>query len=108
MDEEVHIYEKLLRESDLHHAPCAQETLRILASWILATRYEEPQNSNIWSKMKVYNGEIIKDTDPQAKSYIEYRTTAGIKEGMNGMSTRFAFNGLSTASPKKWTCNPPR
>jgi hypothetical protein len=109
LDEEVHIYEKLLRESDLHSAPCANETLRILATWSLATRYVEPQNSNIWSKMKVYNGEIIKDTDPQAKSYIEYRTTAGILEGMSGMSTRFAFKILSrtfSADPEEVAANP--
>ena len=109
LEEEVHIYEKLLRESDLNHAPCANETLRMLAMWSLASRYEEPQNSNIWSKMKVYNGEIIKDTDPQAKSYIEYRTTAGIKEGMSGMSTRFAFKTLSktfSADAEEIAANP--
>lgn len=109
LDEEVHIYQKLLRDSDLHAAPCANETLRMLAMWSLASRYEEPQNSNIWSKMKVYNGEIIKDTDPQAKSYIEYRTTAGIKEGMSGMSTRFAFKTLSktfSADAEEVAANP--
>jgi serine protein kinase len=109
LDEEIHIYEKLLRDSDLHGAPCANETLRILATWVLATRYVEPQNSNIWSKMKVYNGEVIKDTDPQAKSYTEYRTTAGIREGMSGMSTRFAFKMLSrtfAADPEEIAANP--
>jgi len=109
LDEEVRIYEKLLRESDLRNAPCAQETLRILGTWSLATRYEEPQNSNIWSKMKVYNGEMIKDTDPNAKSYIEYKTSAGIKEGMGGMSTRFAFKILSrtfSADPEEIAANP--
>ncbi len=109
LDEEVQIYAKLLRESDLHDAPCANETLRILGTWTLASRYEEPQNSNIWSKMKVYNGEVIKDTDPQAKSYIEYRTTAGIREGMSGMSTRFAFKVLSrafSADPEEIAANP--
>jgi serine protein kinase len=109
LEEEVKIYQKLLRESDLHSAPCANETLRILGTWILASRYVEPQNSNIWSKMKVYNGEIIKDTDPQAKSYIEYRTTAGILEGMSGMSTRFTFKVLSrtfSADPEEIAANP--
>lgn len=97
LDEEVKIYQKLIRDSDLHDAPCAHETLRMLGMWSLASRYVEPQNSNIWSKMKVYNGENIKDTDPQVKSYIEYKTSAGILEGMSGMSTRFAFKALSRA-----------
>jgi serine protein kinase len=109
LDEEENIYKKLLRESDLHDAPCAHETLRMLATWSLATRYLEPQNSNIWSKMRVYNGDIIKDTDPQAKSYTEYRASAGIQEGMSGMSTRFAFKILSrtfSADPEEIAANP--
>jgi serine protein kinase len=95
LDEEIQIYEKLLSESDLRDAPCAGETLRMLATWSIATRMKDPANSNVWSKMRVYNGQIIKDTDPQAKSLIEYKTDAGITEGMVGMSTRFAFKVLS-------------
>jgi predicted Ser/Thr protein kinase len=45
--------------------------------------------------MRVYNGESLKDTDPKAKSYQEYRDYAGIDEGMSGLSTRFAFKILS-------------
>jgi predicted Ser/Thr protein kinase len=46
-------------------------------------------------KMRVYDGESLKDTDPKAKSYQEYRDYAGVDEGMNGLSTRFAFKILS-------------
>ncbi len=52
-------------------------------------------NSSIYSKMRVYDGESLKDTDPKAKSYQEYRDYAGVDEGMNGLSTRFAFKILS-------------
>jgi serine protein kinase len=45
--------------------------------------------------MRVYDGENLKDTDPKAKSYQEYRDFAGVDEGMNGISTRFAFKILS-------------
>jgi serine protein kinase len=45
--------------------------------------------------MRVYDGESLKDVDPKAKSYQEYRDYAGIDEGMNGLSTRFAFKVLS-------------
>ena len=38
---------------------------------------------------------VWKDTDPKAKSYQEYRDYAGVDEGMNGLSTRFAFKILS-------------
>jgi serine protein kinase len=45
--------------------------------------------------MRVYNGETLKETDPNAKSLQEYRDEAGINEGMTGVSTRFAFKILS-------------
>ena len=45
--------------------------------------------------MQVYDGESLKDTDPRAKSYQEYRDYAGVDEGMSGISTRFAFKILS-------------
>ncbi|MCS5807598.1 hypothetical protein LNO89_04675 [Klebsiella pneumoniae subsp. pneumoniae] len=45
--------------------------------------------------MRVYDGESLKDTDPKAKSYQEYRDYARVDEGMNGLSTRFAFKILS-------------
>ena len=45
--------------------------------------------------MQVYDGESLKDTDPRAKSYQEYRDYAGVDEGMAGVSTRFAFKILS-------------
>jgi len=60
------------------------------------TRLKEPENSSIYSKMRVYDGESLKDTDPKAKSYQEYRDYAGPDEGMNGASTRFAYKILST------------
>jgi serine protein kinase len=46
--------------------------------------------------MRVYDGESLKDTDPKAKSYQEYRDYAGPEEGMTGISTRFAYKVLAT------------
>ena len=51
--------------------------------------------ASIFSKMRVYDGENLKDTDPKAKSHQEYRDTAGVDEGMEGLSTRFAFKILT-------------
>jgi len=45
--------------------------------------------------MRVYNGDNIKDVDPRAKNIQEYKDEAGVDEGMNGISTRFAFKVLS-------------
>jgi serine protein kinase len=93
--EEAQIYKKLLQQSELSEAPCAAETLNNLARFSILTRLKEHENSSLYSKMRVYDGENLKDTDPKAKSVQEYRDTAGVDEGMNGVSTRFAFKVLS-------------
>ncbi len=93
--EEKQIYEKLLTHSELNDSKCAPETLDMLARFSVLTRLKEHENSNTYSKMRVYNGEKLKDSDPKAKSHQEYRDAAGQDEGMDGISTRFAFKVLS-------------
>ena len=95
ISEEIKIYEKLLRNSSLSQAPCAPGTLKMMAEFASLSRVKEPENSNIFSKVRIYDGENLKDTDPNAKSYQEYRDFAGVDEGMDGLSTRFAFKILS-------------
>ncbi|KEI70646.1 PrkA family serine protein kinase [Endozoicomonas elysicola] len=109
VSEEVHIYEKLLEHSSLKAAPCAPDTLKMLAQFTTLSRIKEPENSSIYSKMKVYDGENLKDTDPNAKPLQEYRDMAGVDEGMNGLSTRFAFKILSKVfnfDPSEVAANP--
>src|SRR3990167_5617621 len=87
VSDEIKIYDKLLFNSSLAKAHCAPDTL----------------------KMRVYDGENLKDTDPKAKSIQEYRDTAGVDEGMNGLSTRFAFKILSKVfnfDPHEIAANP--
>jgi len=94
-NEEGEIYKKLLQSSDLAKAPCAPGTLDMLSQFCVLSRLKEHENSNLFSKMRVYNGENLKDVDPKAKSMQEYRDVAGVDEGMTGVSTRFAFKVLS-------------
>ncbi|WP_206069707.1 PrkA family serine protein kinase [Novosphingobium olei] len=94
-NEERQVYEKLLRESELASAPCAPGTLDMLARFSVLTRLREHENSSLYSKMRVYNGEMLREIDPRAKSLQEYRDAAGVDEGMSGISTRFAFKALS-------------
>src|SRR5881398_3412953 len=94
--EERKIYEKLLQNSELSNAPCAPSTLDILSRFCVLSRLKAHENSNLYSKMRVYDGESLKDTDPRAKSVQEYRDAAGVDEGMDGISTRFAFKVLSS------------
>lgn len=95
VNEEVSIYKKLLSSSALFQAPCAPQTLDMLAQFCTLTRLKPHENSNLYSKMRVYNGENLKEIDPKAKSPQEYKDVAGVDEGMNGISTRFAFKILS-------------
>ena len=95
VNDEIKIYDKLLHHSSLAESHCAPDTLKMMAQLAVLSRLKEPENSNVFSKMRVYDGESLKDTDPNAKSYQEYRDFAGVDEGMNGLSTRFAFKILS-------------
>ncbi|MEQ5774881.1 MULTISPECIES: PrkA family serine protein kinase [unclassified Thalassospira] len=93
--EETSIYDKLLQGSELEQGSCAPGTLKMLAQFSILSRLQEHENSNLYSKMRVYDGETLKDVDPKAKSMQEYRDSASVDEGMDGISTRFAFKVLS-------------
>ncbi len=109
LSEEIKIYDKLIVNSSLSEAPCAPDTLRMLAQFSVLSRLKEPENSNLFSKMRVYDGENLKDTDPKAKTLQEYKDAAGVDEGMQGLSTRFAFKILSKVfnfDPSEVAANP--
>ena len=93
--EETQIYAKLLRESQLGAAPCAPETLEMLARFSVLTRLKEHENSKLHLKLRAYDGEGLKDTNPKVRTVQEYRDAGGVDEGMTGISTRFAFKVLS-------------
>ena len=95
VSEEVKIYEKLLANSSLSDAACAPGTLEMMAGFGVLSRIKEPENSSVESKMRIYDGENLKDVDPKSKSIQEYRDYAGVDESMTGLSTRFSFKILS-------------
>ncbi|GBQ14984.1 PrkA family serine protein kinase [Swaminathania salitolerans] len=93
--EESRIYEKLIRSSALGDAPCAPHTLEMLAQFAVLSRLKPHPNSTQYAKMRVYDGENIRETDPKARAMQEYKDNAGVDEGMEGISTRFAYKVLS-------------
>ena len=95
VSEEKSIYDKLIRSSELAEAPCAPGTLDMLARFSVLSRLREHENSNTYSKMRVYDGESLREVDPRARSMQEYKDAAGVDEGMDGISTRFAFKVLA-------------
>jgi serine protein kinase len=95
VEEEERIYDKLVRSSELAPAPCAPGTLEMLARFAVLSRLKTHENSNLYTKMRVYDGESLKEVDPKARSLQEYKDAAGVDEGMDGISTRFAFKVLA-------------
>lgn len=93
--EEELIYQKLIRGSELSAAPCAPGTLEMLSRFSVMSRLRQHENSNLFSKMRVYDGESLREVDPRARSLQEYKDVAGVDEGMDGVSTRFAFKVLA-------------
>jgi serine protein kinase len=93
--EEQKIYEKLIEGSELAAAPCAPATLEMLARFAVLSRLRRHENSTLYAKMRIYDGESLKDSDPKARSLQEYKDAAGVDEGMDGISTRFAFKILA-------------
>jgi serine protein kinase len=93
--EEQKIYEKLIEGSELAGTPCAPATLETLARFTVLSRLRAHENSTLYAKLRVYDGESLKESDPKARSVQEYRDTAGVDEGMDGASTRFAFKVLA-------------
>jgi serine protein kinase len=97
VDEEIKIYQKAILESDLADKPVAPGTLEVLAQFSVISRLKEPANTTVWSKMKVYNGENLREKDPKAKTYQEYKEESENRdEGFfPSISTRWAFKRLS-------------
>ncbi len=95
VSDEIKIYEKMINDSSLGAAPCAPMTLEMLARFSVLTRLRDHENSTMFSKMQVYDGEDLRESDPRAKSLTEYQDVAGVDEGMEGQSTRFAYKILS-------------
>lgn len=109
VDEEQKIYQKMLDSSGLGKTPCAPQTLEMLAQFSVLSRLKDHENSTLFSKLRVYNGENTRESDPKAKSIQEYRDVAGVDEGMEGMSTRFAYKILSQTfnfTPEEITADP--
>lgn len=94
-EEEVKIYKKLMKSSALAEAPTAPQTLELMSKFSVLSRLTKAGNSDMYAKLRAYNGENVKASDVKGKTYFEYAADAGIDEGMTGISTRFAFKVLS-------------
>ncbi|MBX6353133.1 MAG: PrkA family serine protein kinase [Thermoflavifilum sp.] len=96
VDDEVKIYEKLIRQSDLRDVHIAPHTLRTAAIFSVLTRLKESkkQGVDLMKKLWVYNGEIV---DGLKESDVKELKQEFPDEGMSGLDPRYVINRISTA-----------
>jgi serine protein kinase len=94
-DEEVAISKVFLSRSNLSNAKIAPHTLELLGQFVVMSRLDSGEGSPLETKMRVYNGEPMKEKDPKAKSFEEYQKVRQDDEGFVGISTRNSFKILA-------------
>lgn len=95
VNEEIDINRAFLSRSSLSDAIVAPHTLELLGQFTVMTRLVGEDERSVETKMRVYNGESMKEKDPKAKSFEEYQKNKDEDEGFVGMSTRNVFKVLA-------------
>ncbi|AQS59379.1 PrkA family serine protein kinase [Desulforamulus ferrireducens] len=96
VSDEVKIYEKLIKQSDLSTIHIAPHALRVASIFSVLSRLKESkkQGMDIVKKMKLYDGEDVEGF--KQKDLKELQAEA-IDEGMSGVDPRYVINRLSSA-----------
>ncbi|SHJ64099.1 putative serine protein kinase, PrkA [Desulfofundulus thermosubterraneus DSM 16057] len=96
VSDEIKIYEKLIRQSDLKDIHIAPHALRVAAIFSVLSRLKESkkQGMDIVKKMKLYDGEDVEGF--KQKDVTELQNEAP-EEGMSGVDPRYVINRLSSA-----------
>ena len=97
LDEDVKIYEKILKKSNFK-AHIAPHTIEIAAMFAILSRLSPSAKVDPMTKLKIYNGEDIVEKGTTKRIDIqELREEAGTYEGMKGISTRFIVKAIDNA-----------
>lgn len=96
LDEEVKIYQKILRNSsfDAHIAP---HTIEMASMFAILTRLSPSTKIDALTKLKIYNGEEIVEQGSTKKVDVFELREETPREGMTGISTRFIMKAIDTA-----------
>ncbi len=102
VSQEIRIYEKLLRQTNLQDVHIAPHTLRLAAIFAVLSRLEEPKTNGLTlvKKMKLYDGEEVEGFRQKDVKMIQEQTE---REGMDGISPRFIINRISASLIKPET-----
>lgn len=105
LNEEVKIYEKILRKSNFT-AHIAPHTIRVAAMFAILSRLKPSNKVDPVTKLKIYNGEeIVEKGTTKRIDIMELREEAGLNEGMDGISTRFIIKTIDNAiSNSEYNC----
>lgn len=96
VSDEIRIYEKLIRQSDLKDIHIAPHALRAAAMFSVLTRLKESKKygMDMVKKMKLYDGE---DVEGFKQKDVEELMNEFPDEGMSGVDPRYVINRLSSA-----------
>ncbi|SHE68736.1 PrkA family serine protein kinase [Caloramator proteoclasticus] len=105
LNEEVKIYEKILKKSNFK-AHIAPHTIEVAAMFAILSRLTPSNKVDMMTKLKLYNGEDILENGTTKKIDIkELKEEAGPREGMTGISTRFIVKAIDNAlSSSEYDC----
>lgn len=96
-NEEVKIYEKILKKSNFK-AHIAPHTIEVAAMFAVLSRLKPSNKVDPITKLKIYNGEeIVEKGTTKRIDIMELREEAGLNEGMEGISTRFIVKAIDNA-----------
>jgi serine protein kinase len=91
--DEVKIYEKLIRQSDLRSVHIAPHGLRTAAIFSVLSRLKESTKADLMKKLKLYDGQHVEGNDVDVKELqAEFPY-----EGMSGIDPRYVINRISSA-----------
>ncbi|MGE5607057.1 MAG: serine protein kinase, partial [Bacteroidota bacterium] len=104
LNEEIKIYQKLLRQSNFK-AHIAPHTVEIASMFAILTRLAPSTKVDPLTKLKIYNGEEIMEQGGTKKVDIAELREEANHEGMSGISTRFIMKALDiTLSESESNC----
>ncbi len=96
LDEEIKIYEKMLKKSRFN-AHIAPHTIEIASMFAILTRLAPSAKVDPITKLKIYNGEEIVEKGMAKKIDVFDLRDENQREGMTGISTRFIMKVLDTS-----------
>jgi len=96
VSEEIKIYEKLIKQSDLKDVHIAPHSLKVASIFSVLSRLKESkkQGMDLVKKMKLYDGEDVEGF--KQKDLTELQSEFN-DEGMSGVDPRYVINRLSSA-----------